>query len=54
MDGRQSEFKTELIKALNDNGIQTLFLEFDVTVPIGQFRIRCEAFLEMLSEEDLF
>jgi benzoyl-CoA reductase subunit C len=43
-----------LTKALNNNGIQTLFLEFDVTVPIGQFRIRCEAFLEMLSEEDLF
>jgi len=43
-----------LIKVLNKNGIQTLFLEFDVTVPIGQFRIRCEAFLEMLSEEDLF
>jgi benzoyl-CoA reductase subunit C len=41
-------------KALKDAGIPTLFLEFDVTVPIGQFKIRVEAFLEMISEEDLF
>jgi len=31
-----------------------LFLEFDVTVPIGQFKVRVEAFLEMLHEDDLF
>jgi benzoyl-CoA reductase subunit C len=43
-----------LKKYLNDNGIPTLFLEFDVTVPIGQFRIRVEAFLEMIGQEDLF
>ena len=43
-----------IIKALNNNGIKALFLEFDVTVPIGQFKIRVEAFLEMLQEEDLF
>jgi benzoyl-CoA reductase subunit C len=41
-------------KELNNAGIKTLFLEFDVTVPIGQFKIRVEAFLEMLQEEDLF
>ncbi|MFH1676151.1 MAG: benzoyl-CoA reductase, bzd-type, subunit N [bacterium] len=41
-------------KALNENGIKTLFLEFDVTVPIGQFKVRVEAFLEMIGEEDLF
>jgi benzoyl-CoA reductase subunit C len=41
-------------KFLKENGIPSLFLEFDVTVPIGQFKIRTEAFLEMLSEEDLF
>jgi benzoyl-CoA reductase subunit C len=41
-------------KALKEAGIPTLFLEFDVTVPLGQFRVRVEAFLEMLSEEDLF
>ncbi|MBU1940444.1 MAG: benzoyl-CoA reductase, bzd-type, subunit N [Candidatus Thermoplasmatota archaeon] len=41
-------------KALDDTGIPTLFLEFDVTVPIGQFKIRVEAFLEMIGEDDLF
>lgn len=34
-----------------DNNIPTLFLEFDVTVPWGQFRTRIEAFLEMLMFE---
>ncbi len=34
--------------------IQTLFLEFDVTVPLGQFKTRVEAFLEIIREEDLF
>jgi len=43
-----------IMKALNENDIKTLFLEFDVTVPIGQFKVRVEAFLEMLQEEDLF
>lgn len=43
-----------ITKAFNDQDIKTLFLEFDVTVPIGQFKIRVEAFLEMLQEEDLF
>jgi len=43
-----------LTKALNHAGLKTLFLEFDVTVPIGQFKVRVEAFLEMLQEEDLF
>lgn len=41
-------------KALEAAGIKVLFLEFDVTVPVGQFKIRVEAFLEMLSGEDLF
>jgi len=41
-------------KALEDADIPTLFLEFDVTVPIGQFKIRVEAFLEMIGDEDLF
>jgi benzoyl-CoA reductase subunit C len=43
-----------LRKYLEENGFPCLFLEFDVTVPMGQFRIRVEAFLEMLMEEDLF
>ncbi len=29
----------------------TLFLEFDMTIPWGQFRTRVEAFLEMLMFE---
>lgn len=41
-------------KALGEIGVKTLFLEFDVTVPIGQFKVRVEAFLEMVGEEDLF
>ncbi|MBN1578062.1 MAG: 2-hydroxyacyl-CoA dehydratase [Chitinispirillaceae bacterium] len=40
--------------ALEDAGVKVLFLEFDVTVPVGQFKIRVEAFLEMLSGDDLF
>jgi len=39
---------------LNSNGYPTLFLEFDVTVPLGQMRVRVEAFLEMLGVEELF
>lgn len=31
--------------------IPSLFLEFDVTIPVGQFRTRIEAFLEMLRLE---
>lgn len=39
---------------LKKNGIPSLALEFDVTVPVGQFKTRVEAFLEMLREEELF
>lgn len=49
------EFDIPVIgKELQKNGIPTYFLEFDVTVPLGQFKIRTEAFLEMLQGEDLF
>ena len=50
------ELDTVVIKETleKDLGIQTLFLEFDVTVPIGQFKTRVEAFLEIIREEDLF
>ena len=34
-----------------ENNIPTLFLEFDITVPWGQFRTRVEAFLETLMFE---
>jgi len=33
-------------KNLEGDGIPTLFLEFDITVPAGQFKTRVEAFLE--------
>lgn len=39
---------------LKSHGIPSLFLEFDITVPYGQFRTRVEAFLEMLRQEELF
>ncbi|MFC1925781.1 2-hydroxyacyl-CoA dehydratase [Chloroflexota bacterium] len=42
----------DLRKFLEDNGIPSYFLEFDVTVPIGQFHTRVEAFVETLV--DLF
>lgn len=41
-------------KMMNEVGIPTYFLELDVTVPYGQFKIRLEAFLEMLTADDLF
>ncbi|MCB1918300.1 MAG: 2-hydroxyacyl-CoA dehydratase, partial [Rhodocyclaceae bacterium] len=44
----------DLKRHLEANDIPTLFLEFDITNPIGPFRIRVEAFLETLTEEDLF
>jgi benzoyl-CoA reductase subunit C len=40
--------------ALKDKGIPTLFLELDVTVPVGQFKVRTDAFLEMITADDLF
>ncbi|UCC64948.1 MAG: benzoyl-CoA reductase, bzd-type, subunit N [Anaerolineae bacterium] len=40
--------------AFEERDLKTLFLEFDVTVPVGQFQTRVEAFLEMIREEDLF
>jgi len=44
----------DLKKHLESNGIPTLFLEFDITNPLGPFRVRVEAFLETLREEELF
>lgn len=43
-----------IIGSLREMDIPSQFLEFDVTVPVGQFKTRVEAFLEMLREEDLF
>lgn len=39
---------------LEQQGIPTLLLEFDSSNPIGQFRVRIEAFLETLNEDELF
>jgi benzoyl-CoA reductase subunit C len=39
---------------LKDHDIPNLMLEFDATTPLGPFRIRVEAFLEMIGSEDLF
>jgi benzoyl-CoA reductase subunit C len=46
--------KVALSQALEAAGFPTLYLESDVTMPVGPFRIRIEAFLEILSSEDLF
>lgn len=43
-----------LRQALDGVGVPSLFLEPDVTVPVGQFKFRVAAFLEMLRPEDLF
>jgi benzoyl-CoA reductase subunit C len=43
-----------LRRYLEENGLPCYFLEFEVTVPVGQFRIRVEAFLEQICAEELF
>lgn len=42
---------SKMVKAM---GIPTYHTEFDVTVPLGQFKIRLEAFLEIFEQEILF
>lgn len=44
----------DIIENLKQIDVPAQFLELDVTVPVGQFKTRVEAFLEMLMEEDLF
>jgi benzoyl-CoA reductase subunit C len=39
-------------RALEEEGLPTYFLEFDVTTAVGPFAIRVEAFLETLEDED--
>jgi benzoyl-CoA reductase subunit C len=43
----------KLQKMFKENDIPSLVLEFDVTIPFGQFRTRIEAFLEMAELEIL-
>jgi benzoyl-CoA reductase subunit C len=38
-----------LRRFLEENDIPTYLLEFDVTVPVGQFKIRLEAFIEQIT-----
>ncbi len=46
-DPHELDFPMER-KTLENNGVKTPTLEFHVTDPTGQFKIRVEAFLEML------
>jgi benzoyl-CoA reductase/2-hydroxyglutaryl-CoA dehydratase subunit BcrC/BadD/HgdB len=46
--------KVALLDLLKKNDIKTLYLEFDVTTPLGPLRVRVDAFLETLMEDDLF
>lgn len=49
------EFDIPIIKrTLEDMGVKTYFLECDVTIPYGQFRIRLEAFKELFEQDLLF
>jgi len=46
--------KVALEEFFREHDIATLYLELDVTVPIGQFKIRVEALLERLREEEIW
>ena len=46
--------RVAILKFFKENGLRTLYLELDVTVPLGQFRIRVEALLEQLREEEIW
>lgn len=46
--------KVALENFFKEHDIATLYLELDVTVPIGQFKIRVEALLERLREEEIW
>ena len=49
------EFDNPVIQeVLEEADIPVLSLEFDVTIPFGQFRTRIEAFREMIEAEALF
>lgn len=49
------EFDMPIIaRELKKAGIPAYFLELDATLAVGQFKIRVEAFLEMLGADDLF
>ncbi len=45
---------TKIRQELDANDIPSIFLELDVTVPVGQFKVRMDAFVEMIGDDDLF
>lgn len=46
--------RVAILDFFKKQSIPTLYLELDVTVPLGQFRIRVEALLEQLREEEIW
>ncbi len=46
--------KVALLEFFKKHDLPTLYLELDVTVPVGQFKIRVEALLESLREGELW
>ncbi len=46
--------KVALTEYFKEHDIATLYLELDVTVPLGQFKIRVEALLESLREDEIW
>lgn len=46
--------KVALLEFFKEHDIATLYLELDVTVPVGQFKIRVEALLERLREDEIW
>ena len=46
--------RVAILKLFKENDIPTLYLELDVTVPLGQFKIRVEALLERLREDEIW
>ncbi|MCJ7595829.1 MAG: 2-hydroxyacyl-CoA dehydratase, partial [Desulfobacterales bacterium] len=46
--------RVAILDFFKKHSLPTLYLELDVTVPLGQFRIRVEALLEQLREEEIW
>jgi benzoyl-CoA reductase subunit C len=46
--------KVAIITWFKERGFNTLYLELDATVPLGPFKIRVEALLETLREDEIW
>ena len=46
--------KVAIITWFKEHGVTTLYLELDATVPLGPFKIRVEALLETLREDEIW